>query len=216
MRLRIGVVCGGLVAQAMHLHYLAHMRDRFELVAVADPSATVREALQHLYNLEVTYPDHEQLLDGTKLDAVVICSPAQTHAEATLAALGRGLHVFVEKPMCITLADADRVIEARRTTGKVVQVGYMKRFDRAWERMLEEMPGTAESLRYIRVVVHDPEFGPFFGPGEIVRGSDLPGDVLAAGREQLRAQVKEAVGDDSAAAVSAFEASFLGSLVHDV
>ena len=216
MKLRIGVVGGGLVAQAMHLHYLAHMRDRFELVAVADPSAIVREALQRLYNLEATYSDHEQLLEGAKLDAVFICSPAQTHAEATLAALDRGLHVFVEKPMCITLTDADRVVEAQRKTGKVVQVGYMKRFDRAWERMREGMPDSGESLRYIRVVVHDPEFGPYFGPGEIARGSDIPGDVLEAGRRQMRAQVKEAVGADSPAVITAFEGAFLGSLVHDV
>jgi len=216
VRLRIGVVGGGLVAQAMHLHYLAHMRDRFELVAVADPSATVREGLQRLYNLEATYSDHEQLLEGAKLDAVFICSPAQTHAEATLAALDRGLHVFVEKPMCITLTDADRVVEAQRKTGKVVQVGYMKRFDRAWEQMREGMPDSAESLRYIRVVVHDPEFGPYFGPGEIARGSDIPEDVLEAGRQQMRAQVREAVGLDSPAVITAFEGAFLGSLVHDV
>ena len=108
MRLRIGVVGGGLVAQAMHLHFLAHQSELFELVAVADPSATVRDALQQLYNLEATYADHRELLEGTKLDAVVICSPSQTHAQATLDALEHGLHVFVEKPMCITLADADR------------------------------------------------------------------------------------------------------------
>ena len=216
VRLRIGVVGGGLVAQAMHLHFLAQMRDRFELVAVVDPSATVRTALQQRYNLEATYSDYRELLDGTKLDAVVICSPSQTHAEVTLAALDQGLHVFVEKPMCITLADADRIVEARERTGKVVQVGYMKRFDRAWERMLENLPESAESLRYIRVMVHDPEFVPFFAPGEIVRGSDIPPDVLEAGREQMRAQVKAAVGDDSPAVITAFEGAFLGSLVHDV
>ena len=216
MRLRIGVVGGGLVAQAMHLHFLAQMRDRFELVAVVDPSATVRTALQERYNLDATYSDYRELLDGTKLDAVVICSPAQTHAEVTLAALDQGLHVFVEKPMCITLADADRIVDARETTGKVVQVGYMKRFDRAWERMLENLPESAESLRYIRVMVHDPEFVPFFAPGEIARGSDIPPDVLEAGREQMRTQVKAAVGDDSPAVITAFEGAFLGSLVHDV
>ena len=216
MRLRIGVVGGGLVAQAMHLHFLAQMRDRFELVAVVDPSATVRTALQERYNLDATYSDYRELLDVTKLDAVVICSPAQTHAEVTLAALDQGLHVFVEKPMCITLADADRIVEAGEKAGKVVQVGYMKRFDRAWERMLENLPESAESLRYIRVVVHDPEFGPFFAPGEIVRGSDISPDVLDAGREQMRAQVKAAVGDDSLAVITAFEGAFLGSLVHDV
>jgi predicted dehydrogenase len=216
VRLRIGVVGGGLVAQAMHLHYLAHLSSLFELVAVADPSATVRDALQQRYNLESTFEDHGALLEGTKLDAVVICSPSQTHAPATLDALEHDLHVFVEKPMCITLADADRIIEAKRRTGKVVQVGYMKRFDRAWERMLEGLPDSAESLRYIRVVVHDPEFGPYFGPGEIVRGSDIPGEILEAGREQMRAQVRAAVGADSPAVVTALEGAFLGSLVHDV
>ncbi len=216
MSLRIGVVGGGLVAQAMHLQFLSRMSDRFDLVALADPSATVRDALQRLYGLEAAYPDHRSLLEGTKLHAVVICAPAQIHTDATLDALDHGLHVFVEKPMCITLTDADRIIGAQRTSGKVVQVGYMKRFDRAWERMLEGMPDSAESLRYIRVVVHDPEFVPFFGPGEIVRGSDIPADVLEAGRAQMRAQVREAVGADSPAVITALEGAFLGSLVHDV
>jgi predicted dehydrogenase len=214
--LRIGVVGGGLVAQAMHLHYLAHMRDRFALVAVADPSETVRESLRDLYNLESTHADHRGLLEEASLDAVIICSPAQTHAEAVLDALDHGLDVFVEKPMCITLADADRIVAARERTGKVVQVGYMKRHDRAWERMLEGMPGSAESLRYVSVVVHDPEFDPYFGPGEIARGDDIPADVLEAGREQLKAQVMEAVGADRPEVLTAFEGSFLGSLVHDL
>ena len=216
MRLRVGVVGGGLVAQAMHLHYLARMRDRFELVAVADPSATVREALQDLYNLESTHADHQGLLEEAKLDAVVICSPAQTHAQVVLDALDRGLDVFVEKPMCITLADADRIVAERERTGKVVQVGYMKRHDRAWERMLEGMPDSAESLRYVSVVVHDAEFDPFFERGEIVRGDDIPADVLEAGREEMKAQVREAVGADTPDVIMAFEASFLGSLVHDL
>jgi predicted dehydrogenase len=216
VRLRIGVVGGGLVAQAMHLHYLAQLSSLFELVVLADPSATVRDALQRRYNLEATYGDHRGLLEGTKLDAIVICSPAQTHAQVTLDALDHGLHVFVEKPMCITPADADRIVEAQHRTGKVVQVGYMKRFDRAWERMRDGLPESAESLRYISVVVHDPEFGPYFGPDEIVRGTDIPAEVLESGREQMRAQVREAVGADSPGVITAFEGAFLGSLVHDV
>jgi predicted dehydrogenase len=216
VRLRVGVVGGGLVAQAMHLHYLKHQTDRFDLVALAEPSETVRESLKQLYGLEAVYADYTALLDGTKLDAVVICSPAQTHAEVTLAALELGLHVFVEKPMCITLADADRIVEARDRTGNVVQVGYMKRHDPAWQHMLENLPDSAESLRYLRVVVHDPEFDPFFGPGEIFRGDDVPSDVIEAGRAQMAEQVTQAVGSVSPEIVTAFEGSFLGSLVHDL
>lgn len=216
MRLRTGVVGGGLVAQAMHLHYLKHQPERFDLVALAEPSKTVRGALQQLYDLEATYTDYRELLDATKLDAIVICAPSQTHAEVTIAALEVGVHVFVEKPMCITLADADRIVEARDRTGKVVQVGYMKRHDPAWQHMLENLPDSAESLRYLSVVVHDPEFEPFFGPGEIVRATDIPGDVLDASREQLKRQVHEAVGAAPPEVLTAFEGSFLGSLVHDV
>ena len=58
-----------------------------------------------------------------------------------LAALDAGLHVFVEKPMCITLADADAIIAARDRAGKVVQVGTMKRYDPAVEAMLEDAAG---------------------------------------------------------------------------
>jgi predicted dehydrogenase len=216
VRLRVGVVGGGLVAQAMHLHYLKHQTDRFDLVTLAEPSNTVREALQRLYDLEATYADYRELLDGMKLDAIVICSPAQTHAEVTLAALELGVHVFVEKPMCITLGDADRIVAARDRSGKVVQVGYMKRHDPAWQHMLENLPDSAESLRYLRVVVHDPEFEPFFGPGEIFRADDVPAEVIEAGREQMQAQVTEAVGETSPEIITALEGSFLGSLVHDV
>jgi predicted dehydrogenase len=216
VRLRVGVVGGGLVAQAMHLHYLKHQTDRFDLVALAEPSKIVRDSLRQLYDLEATYADYRELLDGTKLDAIVICSPAQTHAEVTLAALDLGVHVFVEKPMCITLGDADRIAEARARTGRVVQVGYMKRHDPAWQHMLENLPDSAESLRYLRVVVHDPEFEPFFGPGEIFRSDDVPRDVIEAGLEQMQAQLKEAVGAAPPEIIAAFEGSFLGSLVHDV
>src|SRR5204863_2964837 len=138
--------------------YLAQFRDRFELAALVEPSEAVREALAARYGIPRTYGDYRALLDAGELDAVVICSPAGTHAEVVLAALDAGLHVFVEKPMCITLADADAIIEARDRSGKVVQVGTMKRYDPAVEAMLEALPENADDLRYVSVVVNDPEF----------------------------------------------------------
>ena len=118
------------------------------------------------------------MLEAGGLDAVVVCSPHGTHAEVVLAALDAGLHVFVEKPLCITVADADAVIEARDRAGKVVQVGTMKRFDPAVEAMLEALPESAAELRYVSVVVNDPEFEPFFERDEIVRGADVPRELI--------------------------------------
>ena len=215
MRLRIGVVGGGLVAQAEHLPYLSQFRDRFELLALVEPSETVREALAARYGIAATYADYRALLDTGAIDAVVICSPAGTHAEVALAALEAGLHVFVEKPMCITLADADAIVAARDRSGKVVQVGYMKRFDPAYVRLLDDLPSSAAGLRYVSVVVNDPEFRPFFTQGEIVRG-EVPREVIEATRRAESEQVEAAVGNGSPEVVTAFSEAFLGSLVHDV
>jgi predicted dehydrogenase len=216
LTVRVGVVGGGLVAQAEHLHYLAAQRNLFELAALAEPSRTVREALGARYGIAGLHADHRELLDAGGLDAVVVCSPAGTHTRVVLDALDAGLHVFVEKPMCITLADADAIIAARDRTTRVVQVGTMKRFDPAYERMVAELPATAETLRYVSVVVNDPEFDPYFADWEIVRGNDVPADVIAAGRRAESEQVEAAVGAGDPDTVRAFSESFLGSLLHDL
>jgi len=137
LTVRVGVVGGGLVAQAAHLPYLSALRDRFTLAALAEPSRTVREALGARYGIAGLHADYRAMLDAGGLDAVVVCSPAGTHAEIVLGALDAGVHVFVEKPMCITLADADAIVAERDRAGKVVQVGTMKRYDPAVEAMLE-------------------------------------------------------------------------------
>jgi len=131
---RVGVVGGGLVAQAMHLQYLATSGERFRLEAIAEPSRTVREALAARYGIPAAVAGHRELLERGGLDAVVVCSPAATHAEVVLDALEAGLHVFVEKPLCITLADADAIVAARDRTGKVVQVGSQGCTDPKWHR----------------------------------------------------------------------------------
>jgi predicted dehydrogenase len=150
------------------------------------------------------------------LDAVVVCTPAATHADIVADALEAGLHVFVEKPMCITLADADRIIAARDRAARVVQVGTMKRFDPAYEAMLAELPESAADLRYVSILVHDPEAGPYFEPGEIVRGGDIPAELIDATRRAEAEQVEQAVGASDPATVGAFADSFLGSLIHDL
>jgi predicted dehydrogenase len=215
-RVRIGVVGCGMVAQAEHLPYLSELQTRFELVAVADPSRIVREAVAARYGVPGVHEDFRGLLDAGGLDAILIASPAATHAEVVLSALSAGLHVFVEKPLCISVADADRIVAARDRSGKVVQVGFMKRYDPAWERMLAELPPTAESLRYLRVTCHDPEWLPFFAEGDIVKGPDVPAALIDATRRSESEQVEEEVGDGSPEAVFAYSDAYLGSMGHDV
>jgi hypothetical protein len=205
-----------MVAQAMHLPHLNELQDRFTVAALAEPSATVRDALCARFGIGGSYADWRSMLDATPLDAVLIASPAGTHVEIVLAALEAGLHVFCEKPLAITLADIDRISAARDRAGRVVQVGYMKRHDPAFQRALEEMPESAAELRYVSIAVNDPEWVPYFLPGDILRGSDVSSAVIDASRRAESEQVEEAVGRGDPEACFAFSDGYLGSLVHHV
>jgi predicted dehydrogenase len=215
--IRVGVIGGGLIAQAVHLPNLARMTNLYSIAGIADPSARVRAHLERLYRPAVCYADWHAMLSRERLDGVVICSPAFTHVETVLAALDHGLHVFVEKPLCIDPADAWRIAERRRVADRVVQVAYMKRFDPAYEALLREIP-VADDLRLIEAVTYDPGMArePFVPRSTMVVGDDVPPRVIRAGRSSEQEQVCAAVGDVGHDAVRAFVDVYLGALVHDV
>jgi predicted dehydrogenase len=159
---RIGVVGAGLVAHAVHLPLLRELDDRFDVVAVADPRPESRADAARRFGVPHAYADHRELLAAGALDAVLICSPNGTHAGAVLDALDAGVHVLVEKPLCLTLADADRIVAARDRTGLTVQVGYMKRFDPAYEALLADLPASV-AIRHVATTTYDPELSRHFG-----------------------------------------------------
>ena len=92
----------------MHLPYLSELTGEFQLAAIAEPSQKVREALAARFAIPSAYADWRSLIDSGTLDAVLIASPAGTHLEIVLAALDAGLHVFCEKPICLTSPTSTR------------------------------------------------------------------------------------------------------------
>ncbi len=216
--LSTGVVGGGLIAQAVHLPNLAALASLFTVRAIADPSKKVGDALARKYAPARSYVDWRDMFDREALDAVIVCSPHATHAEIVLAALDRGLDVFVEKPLCITVDDAYEICSRAQLADRLVQVGYMKRFSTAYERFTADLPVSANGLRLVDVVTYDPWLArePFVPWAEIVRADDVPDQVLAAAGASERDQVEQAVGNADAATVRAFSGTFLAALVHDV
>jgi predicted dehydrogenase len=83
-------------------------------------------------------PDFSEALDRLKPDLVCIATYSDTHADYAVAAMEAGCHVFVEKPLATTVADARRVAEAAERTGKKVVVGYILRHHPSWIRLIEE------------------------------------------------------------------------------
>ncbi len=214
-RLRVGVVGAGLIAQVEHLPNLMQLRDRFQVVGVADASAVVRSAVASRFGVQA-YEDLGSLL-GEPLDALVVATPDPLHAETVLAGLDAGLHVFCEKPLCFTEREAAEIIEHRDRADRVVQVGYMKRFDPNYEAALAMLPAGGRGLRYISVEVSDPDSWPFVGHHPLVRADDVPAELIDGTRAKLRAQVAEALGVAvEGAALRGYADPLMSGVVHSV
>jgi predicted dehydrogenase len=215
-RLRVGLVGAGLVGQAEHAFYLWEERDRFEFVALADASATVREALRQRYGLQHVHADIKDLF-ACNLDAVVIAAPDAFHPDLAVAALEAGLHVLCEKPLSLTLAGCDRIKAARDRAGKVMQVAYMKRHDPAYKRALELLPTDIADVKLISVEVNDPDFEPFTAHLPMTWPKDLPDALRGQARTATAAQLRESAGKDlTEIGARALGGGYLSSLVHDV
>jgi myo-inositol 2-dehydrogenase/D-chiro-inositol 1-dehydrogenase len=144
--LSFGLVGAGWIG-SFHAETLAHRLPGARLSAVADPQPGTAERL----SAPRAYRDPLDLIADRSIDAVAICSPAASHADLVIAAAQSGKHVFCEKPMALTLDDADRAIDAARTAGVALQVGFNRRFARDFAdmraRIVEGAIGTPQLLR---------------------------------------------------------------------
>jgi predicted dehydrogenase len=158
----VGVIGAGLVAQAVHLPLLQRHAERFRLTSLAEPDAEVRRVIASRHAIGSTYSDHRALLESDGVEAVLVCSPNPTHAQIVVDALEAGVHVLVEKPLCVTPDEGEWIVAARDRARRVVQVGYMKRFDPAVEALLDELPPTWEPA-HIASATFDPGMREAFG-----------------------------------------------------
>ncbi|MGE0241874.1 MAG: Gfo/Idh/MocA family protein [Parvibaculaceae bacterium] len=214
-RIRIGVIGAGHIAQIEHVPNLLRLKDRFELRGVCDPSKTARAFIAERYSI-ATFESVEQLLHQP-LDAVVVASPDPLHKEHVLKAFDHGLHVFCEKPLCYSSHDITGLITARDRAKRVLQVGYMKRFDPAFEAALDLLPRTAATLRHVSVEVNDPDAWPFIRHHDWRKSEDVPRTLIAEVAEKRKAQVARAIGEGADdLTLRGFCGAYASALVHDV
>ena len=214
LTVRVGVVGGGLVAQAMHLPYLSALRDRFTLAALAEPSATVREALGARYG--IAGPPRGLPLAARRGRA----RRGRRLLAGRDARRGRARRARRGPARLRREADVHHARRRRRDRRRARPGGTRRpgRDDEALRpgrtsRCSRSCPTRAADLRYVSVVVNDPEFEPYFEPGEIVRGADVPPDAdRRDARRRRRSRSRQAVGSGDPDVVRAFSESFLGSL----
>jgi predicted dehydrogenase len=111
-----------------HVRVLSHLPEVGE-IAVIDTDEGSRRRILSAFPRAQGFADIEAALPH--LDALVIATPARTHAELALTALGQGKHVLVEKPLATSLADGQSLVEEARRTGAVLMVGHTFEFNPA-------------------------------------------------------------------------------------
>lgn len=111
---KVGIVGAGFVGDIHHAAFKGWVRDA-EVVAVASPKNAVHFAKER--GIAATYSDYREMLKDKSIDVVDIGIPNDLHCQVTVDAANAGKHVIIEKPLCVTLEEADRMIEACRKAG---------------------------------------------------------------------------------------------------
>jgi phthalate 4,5-cis-dihydrodiol dehydrogenase len=124
--IRLGIAGLGLAGALMLRAAARH--PRIVLCAGADPLPRPRETFAGNFNA-TTYPDFHELCADPAVEAIYIATPHELHAEQAITALAHGKHVLVEKPLALSIADCDRVIDAADRAGVHLIVGHTHGFD---------------------------------------------------------------------------------------
>jgi myo-inositol 2-dehydrogenase / D-chiro-inositol 1-dehydrogenase len=189
---RVGVVGAGWIA-ADHLEALRERGDA-EVVAVCDIDASRAERIAptgaHIYER------WDDLLAREQLDALWVCTPPLAHREPTVAALERGVHVYLEKPIARTQADAEAIVIAAARSDAVCAIGYQWHGVEVLDDLVRVLVGQQVALLVGRSI------GPTKSRPWFLNRSQGGGNVLERGSHQidlLRAIAGEVVGVQAAA-----------------
>lgn len=156
---RVGLIGAGRMG-SFHGETVAQRIPGATLIAVADPVPGAAEKLAAKLGAQKSYTDPQAMLNDPDIDAVVIASPARTHAELVVAAAKAGKGVFCEKPMAVTLEEADKAINAAEEAGVTLQVGFNRRFVSGFTAAYEEIKaGKIGVPQLLRSTTRDPGLG---------------------------------------------------------
>jgi predicted dehydrogenase len=127
-RLRVGVLGAGQIAQAAHFESCTKAINA-DLYAICDVADDLRQRMVITHGAQKSFNDYDKMLADPDVDAVIIATSDAFHVPASIRALESGKHVLCEKPVGVTVEESLHLKAAVKKSGKIFQVGHMKRFD---------------------------------------------------------------------------------------
>lgn len=156
-KVNIGIIGVGRIGRS-HARNLKYQIPGSKVLAVADIfEKSARETASQL-EISIAEKDYRVLLENKDIDAVVICSSTDTHAQIISEAAQAGKHIFCEKPIALDIDKIDQAITAVKNAGVKLQVGFNRRFDPSFKKAKELVAkGTIGTPHLVRITSRDPE-----------------------------------------------------------
>ncbi|MEA3403459.1 MAG: Gfo/Idh/MocA family oxidoreductase [Armatimonadota bacterium] len=126
--------CGGI--HRAHAPHIVEHPDAF-IACAMDVNEEAVEKHQEQYGTDCGTTELEDLLGHDEVDAVVVCTPTGFHPHGVIAAAQAGKHIFCEKPMAMTVAEAEEMAQACEENGVILQIGFVRHFCNEWLKLRE-------------------------------------------------------------------------------
>ena len=154
--LNLGIIGAGRIGQ-VHASAISTRIPSAKLVAVADIDAGAAASLAREHAVPEVYATYEAMLKDSAIDAVIVASATNTHADIIRAAAAAGKHIFCEKPIALDLGEIDSSIAAVDKAGVKLQIGFNRRFDANFERVRAAvLNGEIGEPHLLHIISRDP------------------------------------------------------------
>ena len=155
-QVNVGLIGAGRIGR-VHAENLAYRIPQVNLTAVADVFLEAAEKCAADYQIPSVSQDPQFIFDDENIDAVIICSSTDTHAQFISAAAAAGKHIFCEKPIALDLAAIDAALNAVDKSGVKLQLGFNRRFDPNFKQARDMVAaGKIGSPHIVHVIARDP------------------------------------------------------------
>jgi len=136
---RVAIIGAGNIAETCHLPALRAQTTPVETVAVLDVDVDRAHAFAERWEIPAAYSDLEEMLEGTRPDLAIVCTPPIAHRDAVIACLQRGVSVWCEKPPTLSLAEYDEIAAHEGADGPYVSYVFQHRFGSAARALREHI-----------------------------------------------------------------------------
>ena len=155
-KIHFGIIGAGRIGR-VHAESLAFRMPEAQLVTITDVNREAAQQVAARCNIPTVAVSSEEILADPQIEAVLICSSTNTHADLIVQAAKAGKHIFCEKPIALSLAKIDAALAAAKSAGVQLQIGFNRRFDANFARVRHAVAsGEIGTPSLMHIISRDP------------------------------------------------------------